>query len=77
MAVVNEDGMIGADGWGSGAAVAGGSNVIVTVTVRSLCLSGVRVLGFLRGVIPKKEIDHVRCHVVYRVDRRSHDRSRD
>ena len=31
MAVMNEDGMTGADGWGSGAAVAGGSNVIVTV----------------------------------------------
>ena len=30
MAVVNEDGMTGTDGWGSGAAVAGG-NVIVTV----------------------------------------------
>ena len=31
MAVVNEDGMTGADGWGSGAAVAGGGKVIVTV----------------------------------------------
>ena len=29
MAVVNEDGMTGMDGWGSGAAVAGGSKVIV------------------------------------------------
>ena len=27
MAVVNEDGMTGADGWGSGAAVAGGGKV--------------------------------------------------
>ena len=31
MAVVNEDGMIGTDGWGSGAVVAGGGKVIVTV----------------------------------------------
>ena len=31
MAVVNEDGMTGADSWGSGTAVAGGGNVIVTV----------------------------------------------
>ena len=31
MAVVNEDGMTGADGWGSGATVAGGGKVIVTV----------------------------------------------
>ena len=31
MAVVNEDGMTGADGWGSGAAVADGGKVIVTV----------------------------------------------
>ena len=31
MAVVNEDGMTGADGWGSGAAVVGGGKVIVTV----------------------------------------------
>ena len=31
MAVINEDGMTGVDGWGSGAAVAGGSKVIVTV----------------------------------------------
>ena len=31
MAVVNEDGMTGADGWGSGAAVVGGGRVIVTV----------------------------------------------
>ena len=31
MAVVNEDGMTGADGWGGGAAVAGGGKVIVTV----------------------------------------------
>ena len=30
MAVVNEDGMTGVDGWGSGAAVTGGGNVIVT-----------------------------------------------
>ena len=30
MAVVNEDGMTGVDGWGSGAAVAGGGKVIVT-----------------------------------------------
>ena len=30
MAVANEDGMTGADGWGSGIAVAGGGNVIVT-----------------------------------------------
>ena len=30
MVVVNEDGMTGADGWGSGTAVAGGGNVIVT-----------------------------------------------
>ena len=28
---MNEDGMTGADGWGSGAAVAGGGKVIVTV----------------------------------------------
>ena len=31
MAVVNEDGMTGADGWGSGAAAVGGGKVIVTV----------------------------------------------
>ena len=31
MAVANEDGMTGAGGWGSGAAVAGGGRVIVTV----------------------------------------------
>ena len=31
----------------------------LAVTVRSPCLSGVRVLGFLRGVVPKKEVDHV------------------
>ena len=31
MAVVNEDGMTGAGGWGSGAAVASGGKVIVTV----------------------------------------------
>ena len=31
MAVVNEDGMTGVDGWGSGTAVADGGNVIVTV----------------------------------------------
>ena len=31
MAVANEDGMTGADGWGSGAAVVGGGKVIVTV----------------------------------------------
>ena len=31
MAVVNEDGMTGADGWESDAAVAGGGKVIVTV----------------------------------------------
>ena len=31
MAVVNKDGMTGAGGWGSGTAVAGGGNVIVTV----------------------------------------------
>ena len=31
MAVVNEDRMTGADGWGSGAVVAGGGKVIVTV----------------------------------------------
>ena len=30
MAVANEDGMTGADGWGSGIAVAGGGKVIVT-----------------------------------------------
>ena len=31
MVVINKDGMIGADGWGSGAVVAGGGNVIVIV----------------------------------------------
>jgi len=31
MVVVNKDGMTGADGWGSGAIVAGGSKVIVIV----------------------------------------------
>ena len=31
MAVVNEDGMTGADGWGSGTVVTGGGKVIVTV----------------------------------------------
>ena len=31
MAVVNEDGMTGVDGWGNGVAVAGGGRVIVTV----------------------------------------------
>ena len=31
MAVINEDGMTGADGWGSGPAVASGGKVIVTV----------------------------------------------
>ena len=31
MAVVNEDGITGADGWGSGVAVVGGGKVIVTV----------------------------------------------
>ena len=31
MAVINEDGMTGADGWGSGAAEVDGGNVIVTV----------------------------------------------
>ena len=31
MVVVNEGGMTGADGWGNGAAVAGGGKVIVTV----------------------------------------------
>ena len=31
MAVINEDGMTGAGGWGSGAAVADGGKVIVTV----------------------------------------------
>ena len=31
MVVVNEDGMTGADGWGSGATVVGGGKFIVTV----------------------------------------------
>ena len=31
MAVINENGMTGADGWGSGTAVADGGRVIVTV----------------------------------------------
>ena len=31
MAVANEDGMTGVDGWGSGVVVAGGSKVTVTV----------------------------------------------
>ena len=31
MVVVNEDGMTGTDGWGSGTAVVGGGKVIVTV----------------------------------------------
>ena len=48
-----------------------------SVTVRSPCLSGVRVLGFLRGVLPKKEVDHVRRHVVRWVEGRSRDKSRD
>ena len=36
------------------------------VTVRSPCLSGVRVLEFLSGVVPKKEVDHVRRHMICR-----------
>ena len=39
---------------------------VLSVTVRSPCLSGVRVLGFLRGVVPKKEVGHVRRHVICR-----------
>ena len=39
------------------------------VTVMSPCLSGVRVLGFLREVVPKKEIDHVGRHVVRLVEK--------
>ena len=35
-----------------------------SVMVRSPCLSVDCVLGFLREVIPKKEVDHVKCHVV-------------
>ena len=48
-----------------------------SVTVRSPCLFRVHVLGFLRGVVPKKEIDHVKRHVVCWVESRSRDRSRD
>ena len=33
------------------------------VTVRSPCLSGVRILRFLREVVPKREVDHVKHHV--------------
>ena len=34
------------------------------VTVRSPCLSINRVLGFLKEVVPKKEVDHVGHHVL-------------
>ena len=46
------------------------------VMVRSPCLSVDRVLGFLREVIPKKEVDHVRRHVICG-GIRSRDASRD